>query len=426
MAETADYGIMIFFSTIIVLALIYIFIHMDNLLYYFKLKKDRRIEDDTLDFAFGAIKVLWTSLAVMFLVELATFLGLNYAHNVARVIYDYVFAIFVFCLVIIVVWFVAKLGTKHIEQSKEKAIADPNAYVKPGLLDFYELFVKYFIYAIGFVFATFTALVAIPDETQRQRVFDWIGLARLNVDELAASMSAYIILLIVFFLIWKLASLMLDDFKRKSTKFPPRAIDLVKAFVRYALTWLALVVTLTIILDLFNFQYVEMVVYVIIAATFLILLIVAFSPTTREGFSGVVLLISDSVNKNDWIAVDGVAEGRVVSQNLLTTRLAAENGEIIDVPNSKITSSVIRNRTKTGRMEISLYLPPGVSGPAAMKSAASIEGVCRDPMPEIVTTVLENGASVRTLRFCITDFQRRRAISEMLTAEFLLQGPGKV
>ena len=43
MAQTTDYGIMIFFSTIIVLALIYIFLHMDNLLYYFKLKKDKRI-----------------------------------------------------------------------------------------------------------------------------------------------------------------------------------------------------------------------------------------------------------------------------------------------------------------------------------------------------------------------------------------------
>jgi small-conductance mechanosensitive channel len=425
MAEATDYGIMIFFSTIIVLALIYIFLHMDNLLYYFKLKKDRRIEDDTLDFTFEAIKVLWTSLAIMFLVELATLLDLEYADSVARVIYDYVFAIFVFCLVIVVVWFVAKLGTRHIEQSKQRAIADPNAYVKPGLLDFYELFVKYFIYAIGFVFATFTALVAIPDETQRQRVFDWIGLARLNVNDISASLSAYVILLIVFYLIWKLASLMLDDFKKKSTKFPPRAIDLVKAFVRYGLVWLAMVVTLTITLDLFNFQYVELVIYVIIAITFLILLVVAFSPTTREGFSGVVLLISDSVNKGDWIAIEGMAEGRVVSQNLLTTRLSAENGEILDVPNSKITSSVIRNRTKAGRVEVSLYIPTGVAGPAAIRSAASIEGVSHDPMPEIVNTTLENGTPVRSLRFYVTDFQRRRAISEMLTAEFLLQGSGK-
>jgi small-conductance mechanosensitive channel len=327
--------------------------------------------------------------------------------------------------VIVVVWFVAKLGTRHIEQSKQRAIADPNAYVKPGLLDFYELFVKYFIYAIGFVFATFTALVAIPDETQRQRVFDWIGLARLNVNDISASLSAYVILLIVFYLIWKLASLMLDDFKKKSTKFPPRAIDLVKAFVRYGLVWLAMVVTLTITLDLFNFQYVELVIYVIIAITFLILLVVAFSPTTREGFSGVVLLISDSVNKGDWIAIEGMAEGRVVSQNLLTTRLSAENGEILDVPNSKITSSVIRNRTKAGRVEVSLYLPTSVAGPAAIRSAASIEGVSHDPMPEIVNTTLENGTPVRSLRFYVTDFQRRRAISEMLTAEFLLQGSGK-
>ncbi|MFH0815890.1 MAG: mechanosensitive ion channel domain-containing protein [Methanobacteriota archaeon] len=425
MAATADYGIMIFFSTIIVLALIYIFMHMDNLLYYFKLKKDRRIEDDTLDFTFGAIKVLWASLAAMFLVELATFLKLDYADDVAQAIYDYVFAIFVFCLVIVVVWFVARLGSRHIEQSMQKAVVDPNAYIKPGLLEFYELFVKYFIYAIGFVFATFTAMVAIPDETQRQRVFDWMGFARLNVDELAASLSAYVILLIVFFLVWKLASLMLDDFKKKSTKFPPRVIDLVKAFVRYGLTWLAMVVTLTIILDLFNFQYVEMVIYVIIAATFILLLVVAFSPTTREGFSGVVLLISDSVNKDDWISIDGVAEGRVVSQNLLTTRLAAENGEIMDVPNSKITSSVVRNWTKTGRVEVSLSLPSGVPGATAMRSAASIDGVSNDPMPEVVSRILENGTTAKTLRFYVTDFQRRRAISELLTAEFLLQDSGK-
>jgi hypothetical protein len=66
-----------------------------------------------------------------------------------------------------------------------------------------------------------------------------------------------------------------------------------------------------------------------------------------------------------------------------------------------------------------------VAGPAAIRSAASIEGVSHDPMPEIVNTTLENGTPVRSLRFYVTDFQRRRAISEMLTAEFLLQGSGK-
>ena len=58
MATAVDYGLMIFFSALTVLALIYIFIHMDNLLFYYKLKKDRRIGDDTMDVLFDALKVL--------------------------------------------------------------------------------------------------------------------------------------------------------------------------------------------------------------------------------------------------------------------------------------------------------------------------------------------------------------------------------
>jgi len=417
---------MIFFSALTVLALIYIFIHMDNLLFYYKLKKDRRIGDDTMDVLFDALKVLWASLAIMFLIELAVFRDLDYAEDVARVIYDYVFAIFVFCLVFVVVWFVAKLGTRGIERSIDRSIADPNTYVKTGFLDFYEMFVKYFIYAIGLVFATFIALAAIPDEEQRQNVFDWMGLSSLDMGELASTISSYFVLLIVFFLIWKLASVVLDDFKKKSKKFPPRVIDLVKALVRYGLIWLALVVTLTIILDLFNFEYVELVVYIIIAATFAILLVVAFSPTTREGFSGVVLLLTDSVNNGDWIAVAGVAEGRVVSQNLLTTRLESENGDIIDVPNSMMTASAIVNRTKVGYKEMVFPLPKGVADAEVVERVKGVEGVSQQPAPEIVETIENDGSVSKALRCRITDYQRPRATGERLTQALLGKAPWKL
>jgi small-conductance mechanosensitive channel len=426
MAETVDYGLMIFFSTLAVLALIYIFIHMDTLLYYFKLKKDRRIDDDTLDFLFDALKVLWVSLSIMFLVELATYLGLDYAHDIERVIYDYAFAIFVFVLVFVVVWFVAKLGTQSIERSKEMSISDPNAYVKTGVLDFYEMFVKYFIYGIGLVFATFIALAAIPDEEQRRRVFEWMGLASLDVGEIASTVSSYIVLLIVFFWVWKFASVILDDFKKKSKKFPPRVIDLVKALVRYGLIWLALVVTLTIVLDLFNFQYVELVVYIIIAATFAILLVVAFSPTTKEGFSGVVLLLTDSVNKDDWIAVDGVAEGRVVSQNLLTTRLETENGEIMDVPNSMMTASAISNRTKVGYIEATFPIPKGVTDAEVIERLKWVDGISQQPAPEMVETIEKDGSVSRVLRCRITDYRKPRAVGERLTQALLGKAPWKL
>jgi small-conductance mechanosensitive channel len=426
MATVVDYGLMIFVSALAVIALIYIFLHMDNLLYYYKLKKDRRIGDDTMDVLFDALKVLWASLAIMFLIELAVFRGLDYAEEVARIIYDYVFAIFIFCLVFVVVWFIAKLGTRGIERSIDRSMTDPNAYVKTGFLDFYEMFVKYFIYAMGLIFATFIALAAIPDEEQRQRVFDWMGLASLDMGELASTVSSYIVLLIVFFLIWKLASVVLDDFKKKSKKFPPRVIDLVKALVRYGLIWLAMVVTLTIILDLFNFQYVELVVYLIIAATFTVLLVVAFSPTTKEGFSGVVLLLTDSVNKDDWIAVAGIAEGRVVSQNLLTTRLEAENGEILDIPNSRMTSTSVANRSKVGYLEATMALPKGVPDEEILKRVASVEGICHEPAPEIVETISADGSVTRVMRYRITDYRRQRAAAERLTQALLGKGPEKI
>ena len=58
MATGVDYGIMFFVSVILVLVLIYIFIHMDNFLYFLKLKKEKNIDDDTLDSIFAFLKGL--------------------------------------------------------------------------------------------------------------------------------------------------------------------------------------------------------------------------------------------------------------------------------------------------------------------------------------------------------------------------------
>jgi small-conductance mechanosensitive channel len=421
MAGSYEYGIMFFVSVIVVLALIYIFIHMDNFLYFLKLKKSRTVDDETLDLLFSALKGLWTALSVMFLVGLALVLDLGYARDAWSLIQHYIFAVFVFFLIMVVVWFVAKVLSHRIESSKQRAMADPDAYVRAGVLDFYELFVKYFIYGIGFVVALFSALQVIPDEEQRQRIFDWLGVTSIDVDAVAASMTAYLVLIVVIYLVWKLVSLMLDDFKKKSRKFPPRVIDLIKAFVKYGLTWLGLVVTLTIVLDIFAFQYVELVVYLLVAATFVLIFIVALSPTTREAFNGVALLLTDSVNKGDWIEADGLVEGRVISQNLLTTRMATTAGDIVDVPNHRLAATVVRNLTRAGRREMTIDLPPGVTNEVALAIASSVEGVLQEPRPEVYHDIGDKGIATRRMRFHVSDFAKARATRESL-ASALVQG----
>ncbi|MBI5000588.1 MAG: mechanosensitive ion channel family protein [Euryarchaeota archaeon] len=418
MAGLIDY---FWFAGSIALAIIiiaYVSLHMEGFLYFFSLKRSKSLDDDTLHFIFNILRVLWIIIAVMFLAWTAQFLAIPYGDMAWALVVGFIFAVFIFCFVVVIFWIFAKLLSNRIEISKQKALADPTSYVRPGVLDFYEMFLKYFIYAIGMVFALLAALAMVPNSDQRQLIYDLINATSIDTNRIMGTLEVYAILMAVIFLVWKLISLMLDDFKKKSNKFPPRVLDLVKSLTRWGIIWLASVISLTIILDLIGFQYVELVVVLIVAATFVILLAVAISPTTKEGFSGVVLLITDTVNREDWIEIEGIGQGKVLSQNLITTRIQTEPGDLVDIPNSRMSASVIRNLTKAGRVLLEVPVPGELTAETAIEAACRVEGVMHDPRPHVASIIAEDGQR-RVIKFYTSHFAKQNKIIEMVSEGLL-------
>jgi small-conductance mechanosensitive channel len=414
MAGLTEYFIFALAIAGAILLLAYISLHMEGFLYFFSLKRSKNLDDDTLHFIFNMLRIFWVVLAVMFLSWAAQFLTIPFGDVIWSLVVNFVFSIFIFFFVFSIFWIIAKLVSNRIEISKQKALADPTSYVRPGVLDFYEIVLKYSIYAIGVVVAAIWALIVIPNAGQRQLIMDYFNTAPIDTNRIIGTLEVYAILMAVIYLVWKLISLMLDDFKKKSNKFPPRVLDLVKSLTRWGMIWLASIVSLTIILDLINYQYVELVVILIVAATSVVLIAIAISPTTKEGFSGVILLITDTVNREDWIDIEGIAQGRVISQNLITTRIQTEAGDIIDIPNSRMAGSVIRSMTKAGKVLLELPVPEKVSSEAAIEAACRVEGVIHDPRPQVMSILADNGQR-RVIRFYTTHFAKQRKIIEQVS-----------
>ena len=73
-----------------------------------------------------------------------------------------------------------------------------------------------------------------------------------------------VIVIAILWLIGKALGIVLDDFKTRTKKFQPGLIDLIKTVIRYALYWVAFVVTLTVLLDIVNFAHLDIVIWFVV------------------------------------------------------------------------------------------------------------------------------------------------------------------
>jgi small-conductance mechanosensitive channel len=236
------------------------------------------------------------------------------------------------------------------------AAKDKDAVIKPGILEFYELFIKYGMILLGLFIALLVGLITIPEGEVRDTVIAFLGSDNLDTAALGANFLSLLIILLSIFLLSKFVEIILDDFKRRSKKIQPGIIDVLKAAIRYSLYWIAIVVTLTIILEMVNFSQIELVVVFIIALTISIIIIIGVSPATRNAVCGIILLLTDSINRGDWVRIGNENTGEVITQGLVITSLKTRTGDIIELPNELILKSYIHNYTKLGGTMVRLAL----------------------------------------------------------------------
>lgn len=357
LAGPEDYALLVVIGIVLFTVLLFIFSHLSRYISFMKLKERTYINDQILDSVFSAVKIISIIFVLISILYAGALLEIEIFVDLLEFAFDYMFILmagvtfFSFLLL-------AQLSSVWISIKGAEAKKDPDAMVKSGILDFAQGFVKYILLFFGIVIAFLVGLLTTPNQSVRDQIFEVTGISGMDTTLLLQEVLSLITILVVLYLIGKLVSMMLDDFKTKTTKFPPKLIDLIKTLIRYLLYWLAFVVTLMIILDILGFQFMELVIFTILAITLSLILIVGISPSMKNAISGINLLLTDSINKGDWVKLgDETVVGEVLEQHLIFTRVRTNHGDVMDIPNDKVLGSTIHNFTTIDGLRLDIDIP---------------------------------------------------------------------
>ncbi|MCK5039337.1 MAG: hypothetical protein KAS16_09585, partial [Thermoplasmata archaeon] len=272
-AGPEDYALLVVIGIVLFTVLLFIFSHLSRYISFLKLKDRAYVNDQTLDSVFSAVRIMSIIFVLISILYAGAMLGIDIFITLFDFTLDYIFILmagvtfFSFLLL-------AQLSSVWISIKGEEAKGDPDNMVKSGILDFAQGFVKYILLFFGIVIAFLVGLLTTPNQVVRDQLFEVTGISGMDTTLLLQEVLSLMTILVVLYLIGKLSSMILDDFKTKTTKFPAKLIDLIKTLIRYLLYWLAFVVTLMIILDIIGFHFMELVILTILSITITFILII--------------------------------------------------------------------------------------------------------------------------------------------------------
>ena len=349
-----EFYFLVIVALLVILVLGYVQSYVKRFFTWLKMREDNYLDHKSLDSIQSYIRLIIIGLLIFAIVAASVLLPQEY-HGPFDYLGNYIF-IFLAFMTLAVFAILAILGSSAVAHYRKSAKEDKNSVLKPGIMEFYELFIKYGMFIIGAIMAILVGIITIPDDSIRNDIYDSLGLNTLDTARLGAEVLSLFVLLVVIYIISKFIEIILEDFKERSTKFQPGIIDLIKTAVKYSLYWIALIITLMIILEMIWPTIALIVVVFIMGLTGTVLVVIGVSPAAKNAIAGIVLLTTDSINKGDWVQIGGTNTGEVLAQGLAITSLKTRSGDIIDLPNDTILSCKIHNYTKLGGTMVRLAL----------------------------------------------------------------------
>ncbi|UHQ95399.1 mechanosensitive ion channel family protein [Haloterrigena alkaliphila] len=149
--------------------------------------------------------------------------------------------------------------------------------------------------------------------------------------------------------------------------------------------------------------------------------------------AGFVLMFSQPFEIGDWVHIDG-HDGIVVDITVINTRLRSFDGETVVLPNDRVSSHTVINRTKRNRLRLRQEV--GVDYETDLERAESIaleaieavEHVAPAPKPEVVPTAFGDSAVTLECRFWIkppnvrAKWQAKRAVIHAIKTAYDREG----
>jgi len=139
--------------------------------------------------------------------------------------------------------------------------------------------------------------------------------------------------------------------------------------------------------------------------------------------AGFVLMFSRPFTIGDWVEIGG-KEGVVSDITIINTRLENFDGEVVVIPNDKVSNEAIVNRSKRGvlRLKVDVGIDydsdPERAKAVALEAIKEVDSVADGPPPQIVPKAFGDSAVVLEVRFWIdhpTPPRKWNAVSGVVT-----------
>ncbi|MGD0057242.1 MAG: mechanosensitive ion channel domain-containing protein, partial [Methanomassiliicoccales archaeon] len=212
----------------------------------------------------------------------------------------------------------------------------------------------------------------------------------------------------------------LEDFKFRTKKFNPQAIDLFKVSIRYALYLIAFLTAIFSMMSLMGLPTVGLVL-VVITFVFVCLAIALSYPTVRNVVSGLAIMDVSPFEPGDRVRICGDLVGDVIDRGLVFTRVKTLEGEIVDVPNSELFEDKIFNFTRSGTygisvmFEVSYEISHSEVEKYVMTAADQIDGIVQEPKPTVFATDIgENRIKYDVVAYTKNATSERRIRSNLI------------
>ncbi len=131
--------------------------------------------------------------------------------------------------------------------------------------------------------------------------------------------------------------------------------------------------------------------------------------------AGILIFWDKPFDVGDWIETEG-EYGKVSEITLRSTRIRTTRNTFVVIPNKRIIDVTLENYSKHGVMRIDMPLGIAYKEDVAearrvlLDAIKPIEGLCKDPPPDVVVTALADSSVNLAIRVWIEDGEYRRPV----------------
>ncbi len=377
-----DYGWAILAVVALLTISLYIWSYVSKHFEKMKRKEGKYLDSDVIEFLSLVVKAVIIIVLVFSAIYVASVISPYFRENVWESLIGYILEIILIIVVILLAMLFVRILRRLARRARIKSTTGETLHT--SAVEFTSLFLSYLVYIIGAIIVITIALAMIPGVDPISELGDFL---QNNIPGIG---STIIILVAVFFIV-RLIEAILEDFKFRTKKFNPQAIDLFKVTIKYALY---LIAVLTAIFSILSFMGLPSVGLVLVVITFIFVCLgIALSyPTIRNIISGLSIMDVSPFETGDRVRICGDLVCDVVERGLIFTRVRTLEGEIVDVPNSELFEDKIFNYTRSGTYGISVTFDVSYETSHAevekyvMSAVDEVDGVVEDPKPSVFAT----------------------------------------